>query len=200
MECKYSLVYSSKQQITKQQKPYQLNKKVTFFIYLSNFIKHWNALTFILIFCRNILSSLLPLIPLNYFDGLISKIKIVLSFLILLTFYCPNCKNNLGFSFCLLYLKCILKMEIPSAHFQDNMKVKPSASISRQCHAITFWGIIMFWEVSLLVLKNKTWFQKHILILDIIHNVKYSWFLQYWFQRRSFLRVHFALLLECLNS
>lgn len=54
-------------------------------------------------FCSNILSSLLPLIPLNYFDGLISKRKIVLISLIPCTFYCPNIKNNLDFSLSLTF-------------------------------------------------------------------------------------------------
>lgn len=153
---------------------------MTLFIYLSILIKHWNALIFILMFCSDIRSSRLPpLIPLNYFHGLISKIKIVLFFLKPFTFI----KNNLDILFVSyiwkLSLSLTLKMEISSAHFQDNIKIKPSASISKQWNVTTFRGIITLWEVSLLVLKNRTPFQKHILTLDIIHIVKHSWFLQY---------------------
>lgn len=127
-------------------------------------------------------------------------IKIVSSFLITLMF-CLNIKNNLDF-FCLLHLKWILKMKIPSAHFQDNMlerKLSPQQAFQSNWHAIPFWGITTIWVVSLSVLKNRTWVQKHILILDIIHNVKYSRFLHYWLEKSFsiFLRVQFVWILEC---
>lgn len=63
----------------------------------------------------NMLSSFLALIPLHYFDGLLSKIKIVVTVLIPLNFY----KNHLDFPLWLSHRKWVLKIEMPPAHFQE---------------------------------------------------------------------------------
>lgn len=117
-----------------------------------------------------------PLSPLHYLDELISKIKIVV--LSIADFY----KNHIDFSLCLLQLKHILKVERPPAHFQE---------------------LPCFQSITVGTKKQDS-VPKYIRLLDISHNVKQSWVLQYWLLRSSFLFSEGSIwppsILECLNS
>lgn len=54
-------------------------------------------------------------------------------------------------------------MEIPSAHFQDDIQ---ALSKHFKANGMLFWGIFMFEEVLPLLLRNRTQFWKHSLTLD----------------------------------